>query len=440
MSSIIKGFSKLTREEKIKKLKQTYELPDNLSDRLARYRHSGQQDLFDDFSENTLSNYFLPFGVAPNFLIDDKMYVVPMVVEESSVVAAASRAASFWATNGGFKTKVVNSLKKGHIWFKWNGPKIFFDPFPKTLENKLTQAVSSITANMEKRGGGIRGMKILPLEEMQTIFQLEVYFETVDSMGANFINSCLEEMKAPLQEFFTTQEDFKQFGDIEIIMAILSNYTTECLVTTQIECPVPALKPFASELSPELFAYRFKTAMDIAWMDTSRAVTHNKGIFNGTDAVVIATGNDFRAAEAAGHAWAAKDGQYRSLSKCEITEKGIFKMELTIPLALGTIGGLTRLHPLAGLAIEMLGNPSATQLMSIAASAGLANNFSAVASLVTTGIQKGHMKLHLINLLNSKGASAKEKEAAVNYFKNRIVSARAVEEFIENFRKQRNEQ
>lgn len=440
MSRIIKGFSKLTREEKIKKLQETYELPDDFPDRLARYRHSGQQDLFDDFSENTLSNYFLPFGVAPNFLIDDKMYVVPMVVEESSVVAAASRAASFWAANGGFKTKIIDSLKKGHIWFKWNGPKISFDTFPKTLENKLTEAVSSITANMEKRGGGIRGMKILPLEEMQTIFQLEVYFETVDSMGANFINSCLEKMKAPLQEFFRTQEDFKQYGDIEIVMAILSNYTTECIVTAQVECPVSALKPFAPELSPEFFAHRFKTAMDIAWMDTSRAVTHNKGIFNGTDAVIIATGNDFRAAEAAGHAWAAKDGQYRSLSKCEISEKGIFKMELTIPLALGTVGGLTRLHPLAGLAIEMLGNPSATELMSIAASAGLANNFSAVASLVTTGIQKGHMKLHLINLLNSQGASAIEKEAAANYFKTRNVSARAVEEFLENFRKQRNEQ
>ncbi|WP_010424974.1 hydroxymethylglutaryl-CoA reductase degradative, partial [Anaerophaga thermohalophila] len=360
--------------------------------------------------------------------------------QKSCCSGNTSRAASFWAANGGFKTKIIDSLKKGHIWFKWNGPKISFDTFPKTLENKLTEAVSSITANMEKRGGGIRGMKILPLEEMQTIFQLEVYFETVDSMGANFINSCLEGMKAPLQEFFRTQEDFKQYGDIEIVMAILSNYTTECIVTAQVECPVSALKPFAPELSPEFFAHRFKTAMDIAWMDTSRAVTHNKGIFNGTDAVIIATGNDFRAAEAAGHAWAAKDGQYRSLSKCEISEKGIFKMELTIPLALGTVGGLTRLHPLAGLAIEMLGNPSATELMSIAASAGLANNFSAVASLVTTGIQKGHMKLHLINLLNSQGASAIEKEAAANYFKTRNVSARAVEEFLENFRKQRNEQ
>jgi hydroxymethylglutaryl-CoA reductase len=358
------------------------------------------------------------------------MYMVPMVVEESSVVAAASRAASFWAKNGGFKTTIHNTLKKGHIWFKWDGPKSFFNLIPGGLEERLREAVAPITANMEKRGGGIRSMDIISLDGQYGIFQLQVAFETVDSMGANFINSCLEEMKEPLKEFISTHQDFKQYGEMQIIMAILSNYTTDCLVTTTVQCPIEELSPFSADITPAEFAKRFKIATDIALADTSRAVTHNKGIFNGTDAVILATGNDFRAAEAAGHAWAAKDGLYRSLSSCEITENGKFKMQLTMPLALGTVGGLTRLHPMAALALEMLGNPSATELMGIAAAAGLANNFSAVASLVTTGIQKGHMKLHLSNLLKSLNASEKEKEAAMEFFKNKTVSAVAVKEFL----------
>jgi len=430
MNQIIKGFSKLTREEKIKVLKTHFQLPENFSEILEAYRHPSQQELFDDFSENTLSNFYLPFGVAPNFLIDDKMYAVPMVVEESSVVAAASRAASFWAKHGGFKTTIHNTLKKGHIWFRWDGPKSFFSEMPKELEESLRKTVAPLTANMETRGGGIRSMEIISLDGEYGIFQLQVAFETVDSMGANFINSCLEEMKEPLREFFNTHQDFKQYGNMQIIMAILSNYTTDCLVTTTVKCPIEALSAFSAGMAPAEFAQRFKQATDIALADTSRAVTHNKGIFNGTDAVVIATGNDFRAAEAAGHAWAAREGFYRSLSSCEITEDDSFKMELTIPLALGTVGGLTRLHPMAALALEMLGNPTASELMGIAAAAGLANNFSAVASLVTTGIQKGHMKLHLSNLLKSFNASDEEKEAAIDYFKDKTVSAVAVKEFL----------
>lgn len=436
MSSLIKGFSKLSREEKIETLTQTYSLPEDFSERLAHYRHPSQQELFDDFSENTLSNFYLPFGVAPNFKIDDQWYVVPMVVEESSVVAAASRAAAFWAQNGGFKTTIHDTLKKGQIWFKWNGPITQIQKHIDTLKAILLKAVKPITENMEKRGGGVEAISIIPLEQKTSLYQLEVLFETADSMGANFINSCLEEMKNPLQDFFQSQETLKQHGPIDIIMAILSNYTTGCLVTAAVECPVSALKPFAADLSSEQFAEKFKLAVDIARLDPSRAVTHNKGIFNGTDAVVIATGNDFRAVEAAGHAWAAKDGQYRSLSQCHITDDKIFRLELTLPLALGTVGGLTRLHPLAKLAIEMLGNPSARELMSIAASAGLANNFSAVASLVTTGIQKGHMKLHLSNLLKTENASPEETAAAEQYFSNKTVSAKAVKDFLMHFRQQ----
>ena len=434
MGSIIMGFSKMSREEKIQTLVDHYKLPENFADRLAEYRHPRKQELFDDFSENTLSNFYLPFGVAPNFLVDEQTYVVPMVVEESSVVAAASRAASFWAANGGFKTTIHNTLKKGHIWFEWKGPASFLDSMPKSMFDHLSEAVYPLTEKMEKRGGGIMEMRILELEEHPGVFQLEVEFETIESMGANFINSCLEEMKDPLKQYFRSHIELKQYGQPEIIMAILSNFTTKCLVTSTVECPIESLKAYSADVTPQHFARNFKAAVDIALSDTSRAVTHNKGIFNGVDAVVIATGNDFRAAEAAGHAWAARDGKYRSLSSCEVTSDGLFKMELTIPLALGTVGGLTRLHPMAALAQEMLRNPEATELMGIAAAAGLANNFSAVASLVTTGIQKGHMKLHLSNLLKAMSATSEEKEASLKYFADKTVSARAVEEFLKQLR------
>lgn len=245
-------------------------------------------------------------------------------------------------------------------------------------------------------------------------------------MGANFINTCLEAMKQPLMSYF----DERNLPEVKIIMAILSNHTPQCLVTCEASCKVEDLTPYAAELSNKEFAQRFQMAMKIAHHNTDRAVTHNKGIYNGVDAIVLATGNDFRAVEAAGHAYAARDGQYRSLSKCEVTEEGQFTLSLTIPLALGTVGGLTRLHPLAALSMEILQNPSAEELMSIAASAGLANNFSAVASLVTTGIQKGHMKLHLSNILTSFNATAEEKSKAEIYFESETVSIQKVREFL----------
>lgn len=434
MDQRIKGFSRLTREEKIEWLRKSYHLPPHFRHRLERYRHKEDQALFDDFSENTLSNFYLPFGVAPNFLINGKSYAVPMVTEESSVVAAAARAASFWAQHGGFTATVSGTVKVGHLWFNWQGPASLLSPFPGELENQLKQAVKPLTANMEKRGGGITGMEILPSPELSGTWQLKVSFETIDSMGANFINSCLEEMKAPFLEFFRSSEAHKKHAPPGIIMAILSNYTPRCLVTCSVECPIDELSPVAAGLPPDTFAQRFKMATDIALNETSRAVTHNKGILNGTDAVVIATGNDFRAVEAATHAFAARLGQYRSLSACKLSSDRIFKFELTLPLALGTVGGLTNLHPMAALALELLDHPSAKELMGIAAAAGLACNFSAITSLVTTGIQKGHMKLHLTNLLNALGATDDEKTAALKYFQGKTVSANAVRLFINNTR------
>jgi hydroxymethylglutaryl-CoA reductase len=216
-------------------------------------------------------------------------------------------------------------------------------------------------------------------------------------------------------------------------MSILSNYVTNCIVRVEVSCPVADLAE-KDITNPHDFAEKMLKAIRIAEVEPYRAVTHNKGIMNGIDAVVLATGNDFRAVEAGIHAYASKDGQYTSLSHAKI-ENGIFSYWMEIPLALGTVGGLTSLHPMVKLALEMLEKPSAPELMQIVAAAGLAQNFAALRSLTTTGIQEGHMKMHLGNIINQFEASAEERAVIENHFENNSVSHAAVVTFIENLRK-----
>jgi hydroxymethylglutaryl-CoA reductase len=253
-------------------------------------------------------------------------------------------------------------------------------------------------------------------------------------MGANFINSCLEAFSKELKEFFYTQPLFEgNEKEVNVIMSILSNYTPKCLVKAWVECDYKELDKVDKTMTGKEFAKKFETAVKIAEIDTFRATTHNKGIFNGVDAVAIATGNDFRAIEAAGHAYATRTGHYQSLSHVELS-KDKFKYELELPLALGTVGGLTALHPLAKHSLEMLGKPSAPELMMIIAAVGLANNFSAVRSLVTKGIQVGHMKMHLMNILNHFKATEEEKQLAAAYFEEKTVSFALVGDYIKKLR------
>lgn len=425
--SLISGFSKLTREEKIQWLAAWLNDAD-LQPFLDQFRLTDGtlQERFDSFSENTLSNYHLPWGMVPNVLIDDQVFHVPVVIEESSVVAAASKAAAFWAKRGGFKTLSVATLKKGQLHFTFDGNRQLLLKAWDEISQKLRQGVSSLTSNMEARGGGITSLQLISIAGLPSEYcQLELEAETRDSMGANFINSILEEFGRILPGII---QQAGVEGNVEIIMAILSNYTPQSRITMQLEAPVDTLQ-WHKEMSASDFARRMKWAADIAWHDTGRAVTHNKGIYNGVDAVVLATGNDFRAVEAAGHAWAARDGKYRSLSTVEIND-GIFHMQLDIPLALGTVGGLTNLHPLAARSLQILGNPSAQTLMKVAAAVGMANNFAAMASLVTTGIQQGHMKMHLQNILNALQVSPQMQPRVVEYFSDRTVSVAAVRDYV----------
>ena len=434
---IIKGFSKLLKEDK---LKIVADLMDNQIETVELlksfwYADSEKQKVFDEFSENTLTNYYVPYGVAPNVKINGQNYVVPMVIEESSVVAAASAAAKFWLDRGGFHAEVIDTVKEGQVHFLWEGNKEKLIASFEEMKAQLREDARYITANMEKRGGGILDFELVDLRhKIRNYYQLKVTFETADSMGANFINSCLEEFAKTLKDFFSSHPLFeKKEKEINVIMSILSNYTPQCLVKTWVECDLKELDNVDKGLTGREFAEKFQTAVRIAEVDTHRATTHNKGIFNGVDAVAIATGNDFRAIEAAGHTFASQQGQYQSLSHVELS-KDRFKFYLEMPMALGTVGGLTSLHPLAKHSIEMLGKPSAKELMMITATMGLANNFSAVKSLVTKGIQMGHMKMHLMNILNHFKATEKEKALAIAYFKEKKVSFAMVGEYIHKLR------
>lgn len=434
MKTPISGFSKLSKKEKIAWIVKThFQNTTEAKNIVEQYWNEEDQlqQLHDDFIENTISNYYLPLGVAPNFNINGKLYTIPMAIEESSVVAAAAKAAKYWGDRGGFKTEVLGEEKIGQIHFIYKGDAIKLEHFIAKIKDQLREDVSEITTNMEKRGGGIRSIELRNKTTLiENYFQLHLCFLTVDSMGANFINSCLEAIAKRLQHYIQEESIFtEEEKEVEIIMSILSNYVPNCIAKASVSCPIEALEQ-EEGLSKQTFAEKFVRAVNIAQKEPFRAVTHNKGIMNGVDAVVIATGNDFRAVEAGVHAYAARNGQYTSLSHAYIAEDS-FHFELELPLAIGTVGGLTNLHPLVKWSLELLGHPSAKDLMQIITVAGLAQNFAAIRSLVTSGIQKGHMKMHLLNILNQLNATPAQKEAAVTFFKTNPVSHSAVANFLE---------
>lgn len=429
----VSGFSKWSKEEKIAWVAQTYFAdPTQAEKTVKQYWNSDQelQKLHDDFIENTVSNLYLPLGLAPNFLINEKWYTVPMAVEESSVVAAAAKSAKYWAQRGGIKTEVLGTEKIGQVHFTFTGDSDQLSQWIAEITPEIYAQTDFITKNMRQRGGGITGIELRDkTQELANYYQLHLRFETGDAMGANFINSVLEQIATTVKTEF---EQANLQGELEIVMSILSNYVPNCVVRASVSCPVSELAE-KNLTDPEAFATKFVQAVRIAEVETFRAVTHNKGIMNGVDAVVLATGNDFRAIEAGVHAYAAKDGFYSSLSHAKI-EEGIFTFWLDIPLALGTVGGLTKLHPLVNFNLELLGKPSAKELMQIMASAGLMQNFAALKSLTTTGIQAGHMKMHLNNLLLQVNATAAEAEAVRTHFKKNAISHAAVMEFIDQLR------
>jgi hydroxymethylglutaryl-CoA reductase len=422
----IKGFSKLSKEAKLQWLTtNNFEDSEEAQKVFRTYWHEDGdlQKKHDEFIENTMTNYFMPYGVAPNFEINGKLHTIPMAIEESSVVAAASKSASYWKERGGFKVEVISTEKIGHVHFMYEGDATpLFDNI-HLLEEQLRAVTAELTANMESRGGGITSIRLVDKRpQLAHYFQLEVCFETCDSMGANFINSNLEVMAGSLEQFAKDHVQLEA-NKLEVVMRILSNYTPHCIVKASVSCPIAQLE--SEGISATEFARKFKRAIDIANVEPYRATTHNKGIMNGIDAVVIATGNDFRAVEAACHTYASRSGKYKSLTHCTI-DNDVFTFWIEIPLALGVVGGLTKLHPLVVKSLEMLGKPNARELMGIVAVSGLAQNFAALRALVTTGIQKGHMKMHLMNILTQLEATLEEKQEIAAFFKDKVPHHREV--------------
>jgi len=423
VSKVISGFSKLSKEEKVSWLATHYFVKQpEIVQTLKQYWHTDDalQRLHDDFIENAISNFYLPYGVAPNFIINNKSYAIPMVIEESSVIAASALTAKFWSTRGGFKATVLSTTKVGHVHFMYSGEKAALERYFKTKKESFDLVTAPIVENMKRRGGGILDIQLVDkTEKLQNYYQLFVRFETVDSMGANFINSCLEAIAQAFQN-----------DEIEVVMSILSNYVPECLVKAEVKCKIEDL----GGENPQQFAKKFYQAVQIATVEPYRAVTHNKGVMNGIDAVVQATGNDFRAIEAGIHAHASSSGHYSSVTHCKIAE-GIFHFWIEVPMALGTVGGLTSLHPLAKVSLKMLQNPSAKELMMIIAVAGLAQNYGALSALTTKGIQYGHMKMHLMNILHQLGANKTQREKIVTHFKGKTITHNAVVDKYNELRK-----
>jgi hydroxymethylglutaryl-CoA reductase len=434
MPEKIIGFSKLSRDEKISWVSKNFlDNSNEFEDILNKYLNDDKdiQSIHNSLSENAISNFYLPYSISPNFLINHKNYCVPLVTEESSVVAALSNSSKFWYDRGGFKSKVISKIKTGQIHFKYNGNAENLEKFINDNEDRLIESTDRITKKMRERGGGISKIRLVNKSaELKSYYQLHVDFETIDSMGANFINSCLEIISKEFHQLLNDSPQFKESEKkIEVIMSILSNYTPECIVESSLECKIGDLGNIDG-MSSEEFAFRFKNAFDIADIDINRAVTHNKGIMNGVDAVLISTGNDFRAVEAGIHAFASRKGKYKSLSECTIIDN-IFKISLRIPLSVGTVGGITDVHPMVKLSLKLLNSPTSDNLMKIICSVGLAQNFAAVKSLVTTGIQKGHMKMHLINLLIKQNATKDQIDKSEEYFRDKEINSESIKDFLD---------
>jgi hydroxymethylglutaryl-CoA reductase len=385
-----KKFRNMSQEERLEYIQQKTKIDDKeilLFNDTAIFK-------FEDINkmiENAIGVFQIPLGIANNFVINDKEYLIPMAIEEPSVIAAASNAAKIAKEAGGFKAKADKSIMIGQIQLvSLNNNNINTDESIKTLIENKSELIK--LANTKSKFAECVDIKIRQLDDesinnIGSMIIIEIFVDTKDAMGANVVNTMCEVI-APKIESLTKGQ---------VILKILSNYATKRLVRCKGVFP-KALIGGDKVLNRILFAYAF------AYSDVYRAVTHNKGIMNGIDSVAIATGQDFRAIESGCHAYACKDGHYRSLTKWYQNSNGDLVGEIEIPLAVGIIGGITNIHPLVKTCLKILDITSSQELAMIIAAAGLAQNFSAIRALSDEGIQKGHMKLHSKNIAKIAGA------------------------------------
>lgn len=383
------GFSKLNYVDRLNKLKDHFVMTE---EDISFFKNGGlhSPDLGEKFVENLIGYFQIPMGVATNFCIDGVDYIIPMAVEETSIIAAASKTAKWVRENGKIETEVIGSDIIGQIQFA----KVKnYDEFEtQVLQQKdylIHLANKEVAFGLVARGGGVTNLTVRELKRDDGISMavIHIYMNPCDAMGANIINQVCEFLKNPLQEF--TNE--------LVTMCILSN-----LVDSKLTKATVTLNNIDLDL-----AYKIEEASRFAELDSYRAATNNKGVLNGIDPILIATGNDWRAVEAGIHAYAARNGKYASITQWRVRGTQLIG-EFIAPLVVGTVGGVTTLHPAAKISLKMMQIKSAEQLSRIMASVGLVQNLGALKALTTVGIIEGHMKLHVKNL--SLGAGATEKE------------------------------
>ena len=361
-------------------------------------------DSADHMIENVIGVFGLPFGVAPNFVINDRDAMVPMVVEEPSIVAGVSAAARLARAGGGFHATTGESLLTGQILLVDVDDPLRAFAALESARDELLALANSREERLVVRGGGARSIELIrhELSGGRAALAVHLLVDTRDAMGANVVNTLCEHI-APLVE---------KYAGGRAVLKILSNLADRALVTARATIPLEALR--AHGVAPERVRDDIVVAGDFAVRDTHRAATHNKGIMNGIDAVAIATGNDWRAIEAGAHAWAARDGRYRSLTRWGVDRDGNLAGELTLPLKVGTVGGSLRSNPAAAVGLAISGAASAGELARMMAAVGLAQNLAALRALVTEGIQKGHMRLHARSVAASIGTPPEQFDRVVN--------------------------
>ena len=386
---LFQGFSKLSREERFQRLLTLGALT---SEDITFLKQGGIKDLnlADKLIENVIGYFQLPLGVATNFNINGRDYVIPLAVEETSIIAALSKSAKWIRQNGEIKTWVHGECIIGQIQLaKINDFQRFSRIFNEIALFFIEKANEEVAANMVKRGGGVVDLQLhhLKRDDGKDMGVIHLSMNSCNAMGANIINQVLEYLKTPIE----------QLTGEEVTMCILSNLNDQKLTTAQVTL---------HQIDPEL-GHKLQEASLFAEMDPYRAATHNKGVMNGIDPVLIATGNDWRAVEAGIHAYAARSGQYQAISRWRYHE-GVLKGTLTAPIIVGTVGGVTSLHPTAKMCLRMIGVNSANELSEVIAAVGLVQNLGALRALCTDGIIQGHMKLHIDNLLLVAGANEDE--------------------------------
>lgn len=427
MSSRIPGFYKMTVEERKQHMIQLCQLDETTADQLLS-SVSLPEETADHMIENVIGTFGLPLAVGLNFKVNEKDYIIPMAVEEPSIVASASYIAKIVRETGGFKTESTERIMIGQIQVVGCED---FEAAKEAVYNEkatLIEAANNAYPSLASRGGGAIDLDVRMINEGSSKYSqmliVHLYVNTCDAMGANIINTMTESL-APVVEHVTNGK---------VYLRILSNYADRCLAKAS--CTIPPYLLESDGFTGEEVRDGVIQAYEFAATDPYRAVTHNKGIMNGIDPVIIATGNDWRAIEAGAHAYAAKDGQYRSMTTWSKDEEGNLKGSLELPMSLGIVGGASRVHPMAKVAYQLLKVTSARELSEVIASVGLAQNLGALKALATDGIQKGHMALHSRSVAVAAGATGE----LVDMISEKMIAAKDIrvgfaESLMEEFRK-----